>query len=204
MKIVFRPASLRRRAFTLAEVLIVSGLAVLVGAAMILCNMFGASMAIRQQIWMDATGDSARTVGTIMNDIRSAQIVVVGNYVNNTFVPVPSNTNQWGDACRAYFSNQTNTPPWVDYYYSNTNLYRTNYNGPGVAGSASKVTANPCTNDARIFTFEDYQGNRLTNTQTIAVVDVYLSYLKFQNPEVLIAPGNIVDLYQIRTKIVPR
>jgi hypothetical protein len=194
------------RAFTLAETLIVMGLIVIVGAALIFCNMFGMSMAVRQQIWMDASSDTAKTLGTLMNDVRSGQLLAIGNYVNNVFVPVPDNTNQWGDAIRIYSSTSTNLPPWVDYYYStaSSNLIRTNYNGPGAAGSYSEISANPITNDQRIFTCENYLGNIWTNTQTTPIVDVYLSYVKLQNPQVLIGPSNLINLYMVRTRICPR
>lgn len=194
------------RAFTLAETLIVMGLIVIVGAALIFCNMFGMSMAVRQQIWMDASSDTAKTLGTLMNDVRSGELLAVGNYVNNVFVPVPDNTNQWGDAIRIYSSTSTNLPPWVDYYYSTStsNLMRTNYNGPGVAGSYISVSANPITNDQRIFTCENYLGSIWTNTQTTPIVDVYLSYIKLQNPQVLIGPSNLINLYMVRSRICPR
>jgi len=194
------------RAFTLAETLIVMGLIVVVGTALIFCNMFGMSMAVRQQIWMDASSDTAKTLGTVMNDVRAGELLAVGNYVNGVFVQAPDNTNQWGDAIRIYSSTSTNLPPWVDYYYSTTtsNLIRTNYNGAGVSGSYSEISANPITNDQRIFTFENYLGTIWTNTQTTPVVDVYLSYVKLQNPQVMIGPGNLIDLYMVRTRICPR
>lgn len=196
-------------AFTLAEMLIVMGLMVVVGGAMILCNLFGLSMSMRQEIWMDATSDTARTIGKLMTDVRSAQMIEVGNYVNGSFVQVPTSTNQWGDALRIFFSTNsvgTTSPPWIDYYYSQStsNLIRTNWEGAGVPGSYSEVCANPITNDSRIFTLEDALGNTQTVTATIAVVDVYLSYIKFQNPQITIGPGGLVDLYSVRTRITPR
>ncbi len=213
MKTALRPQRCIRdcRAFTMVELVTVMGLIVIIGGAMILCNLFGLSMSMRQEIWMDATSDTARTVGKLMTDIRSAQILEVGNYVNGSFVQVPNYTNQWGDAIRIFiatnaFATSTSSPPWIDYYYSSStsNLIRTNWEGPGVPGSYSEVCANPITNDSRIFTFEDSLGNTNFTSATISVVDVYLSYIKFQNPQITIAPGGLVDLYAVRTRIVPR
>src|SRR5271168_5395478 len=169
-------ATASRRAFTLAETLIVMGLIVVVGTALIFCNMFGMSMAVRHQIWMDASSDTARTLGTVMNDVRSGELLSIGNYIGGVFVPVPDNTNQWGDALRIYSSTATNVPPWIDYYYSSStsNLVRTNFNGPGIAGNYSEICANPITNDQRIFQFENYLGSVYSNTQTTPVVDLYL------------------------------
>src|SRR5581483_4994944 len=199
------------RAFTLPEMVMVMGLMVLIGGAMMLCNLFGLSMSMRQEIWMDATSDTARTAGKLMTDIRSAQLLQVGNYVGGAFVPVPNFTNQWGDAIRIFiatnaFATSIGSPPWIDYYYSssNSNLIRTNWQGPGAPGSYSEVCANPITNDSRIFTLEDSLGHTNFTTANIAVVEVYLSYIKFQNPQITIAPGGLVDLYSVRTRIVPR
>jgi hypothetical protein len=202
----YRKSAAGVKAFTVAETLVVMGLIVIVGTALIFCNMFGLSMAVRQQIWMDASSDTARTMGTVMNDIKSGVVISIGNYSNGLFVPVPDGTNQWGDAIRIGNAATTNVPPWIDYYYSasTSNLMRTNYNGPGVAGSYSEISANPITNDQRIFTGENYAGTVVNQSVKVAVVDVYLSYIKLQNPQVLIGPGNLLNLYMVRTRVTPR
>ncbi len=139
-----RPNSRKRsRAFTLAEMSVVVGVGVAVG------NGDGAGKYVRAIDGRAAAGVDGRhgrlgaNAGFHYERRAFGANLLVGNYVNNVFVPVPDNTNQWGDAVRIFYSNATNQPPWVDYYYYATNLYRTNYNGPGVAGSASRVTAQP-------------------------------------------------------------
>ena len=207
MKIAVPSPSRRalRRAFTLAEMMVVVGLTTVVGGALVLCYLLGLSLAARQQFYMDATGDSVRTLGKLMNDVHGAQIVYVGNYINNSFVPNPDGTNQWGDAIRLYFGTSTNVQNWVDYYLTGakTNLMRSNYLA-GSSGNLLQVSANPITNDYRIFTLEDSFGNVMTNLSARPVVNVYLAYLKSQNAALTLGTTNFSNLYSIRARLYPR
>jgi hypothetical protein len=51
---------------------------------------------------------------------------------------------------------------------------------------------------------QDYLGNILSNSTPYPVINVYLSFVKLQNPQIDIAPGNPLDFYQINSRIAPR
>ena len=198
-----------QRAFTLVEALVASTTLVILTAAVIMANLFGLAMADRQQIWLGASDDAAQAVGTLMGDIRSAITLQVGTWQSGVFTPAVNTNQQSGSALIIYSTtNTTATGPSVLYYYdpSTTNLMRTNYNGPGVAGDYRRVSANPVTNDLThpIFTEVDYTGTPLSTNTPLASVNIYLSFIRLQNPQIIIAPGNMVDLYQITTTVSPR
>jgi len=194
------------RAFTLVEVMVASTILVVVVGGVIMCNLFGLAMAARQQIWLDASSDSAQAVGTLMTDIRSANTLFVGSYVSNTFTVAANGVQQSGNAIMIYPT--TNTSSWFLYYYDPVlnNLDRTNYYGPGMPGDFKLVSANPITNDSThpIFTEVDYTGTPTSNAATIASVQIYLSFTKLQDPQIVIENGSVVDLYQIITTVTPR
>jgi hypothetical protein len=194
-----------RRAFTLVEALIVSTILVVVIGSVIMCNLFGLAMANRQQIWMDASSDAAQAVSTLMSDIRSANTLYVGNFVSNVFTTNLNNVQQSGNALMIYQT--TNTASWSLYYYDtvSNNLDRTNYYSTGT-GDFKLVSANPITNDSThpIFTEVDYTGTPTSNATSIASVQIYLSFTKLQDPQIVIENGSAVDLYQIITTVTPR
>jgi hypothetical protein len=194
-----------------------SSILMLVVMAIISFNLWGLAMAQRSQIWLSAGDDARNALRMLHQDIRTALSVQVGTGMSNGsgptngFVAVPG-TNPWtGNALMIVPS--TNVVGWVEYYYdTNANmLCRTNWDGVS-AGSFNIVSANPITNDNPIFTMQDYLGNTINggtvnsydNVNPWPLVNIYLSFTKLQNPQVLIAPGNPVDFYQINTKVSMR
>src|SRR5579872_1882773 len=97
----------RSRAFTLAEALIASGILVLLVGAVILCNLWGLSMSVREQIWLGASDDAGKAESLLYRDIRSSASNSVGSMVAGSFVPVGSNTPQAGNALLVYPSTNT-------------------------------------------------------------------------------------------------
>jgi len=194
------------RAFTLVEALITSATLVIVLGSVIMCNLFGLSMAARQQIWLGASDDAAQAVGTLMQDVRSAVTLQVGTFTNSVFTQTASSGQQSGNALMVFTN--SSTLPWILYYYDSksNNLVRSNYYGTGVAGDVRLVSANPITNDMThpIFTEVDYTGTALSNATPLSAVSIYLSFTKLQDPDIVIQSGSTVDLYQIVTTVSPR
>lgn len=192
-----------QRAFTLAEAMVASGILVLLVGSVILCNLWGLSMSVREQIWLGSSDDAGQALGLMFRDIRSSSSNCVGGMASGAFVPAGSNTNQVGNALMIYPS--TNTSSWVLYYYNATSnlLVRTNYSGSN-SGDYSLVSANCLTNNNNIFTFTDYLGNVQTNPLATPAIQIDLQFTKIKNPEVLIAPGSAVDFYQVNTTIASR
>jgi type II secretory pathway pseudopilin PulG len=201
-----------RSGFTLAESLVAMATMVLVIGGMVAANMFGLAMAVRQQIWLSASDDGARALGKLMTDIRSGASNYVGSYTSNglagwTMCPVTTNQQQ-GNALLCYQGNTSGgtNAAWVIYYYDSVSniLWRTNYTGSNY-GDFDQVSANPITNDYSIFREYDYLMNPITNNTTAQpIIQVYLSFTKLQNPQIVIAPGNPVDFYQIITYAASR
>jgi hypothetical protein len=197
-----------RRAFTLIEALITSTTLVIIIGSVIMCNLFGLAMAVRQQIWLGASDDSAQAISTLEGDIRSIVSVQVGTYSNNVFTQTAAIGQQSGNALMI-FTNSSTTTPYILYYYDSVsnNLVRSNYYGVGQNGDSRLVSANPITNDLThpIFTEVSCTGAPLSNSTPLAPsISIYLSFTKLQDPEIIIENGSAVDLYQIITTVSPR
>ncbi|HEY3854866.1 MAG TPA: hypothetical protein VGO67_10775 [Verrucomicrobiae bacterium] len=215
MKLTISKSALidQRSGFTLMETTVAMGLGVVLIGCIVMCNLFGLSMSVRQQIWLSASDDSARALGTLMSDIRTGASNYVGNIPTgltpnlSNFSRTASGVAQVGNALAIYVGTTNTGPniPWILYYYDTTsnNLIRTNYTGTNY-GDFKLVSANPITNDNNIFTEVDYLGNVLTTQTATPIIQVYLSFTKLQNPEVLITPGSPVDFYQIVTTVASR
>ncbi len=189
--------------FTLTETMVASTTMVMVLGAVITINLWGLAMTQRSAVWLVSNDDTRKTMGMLHEDIRTAYTIYVGTGNLGGFTNAGLNSLQAGNALMLYAS--TNTNSWVLYYFDSpsSTLYRTNWNGSS-AGDFRVVEANPITNDNYIFTLQDYLGNVLNNSTPYPVVGVYLSFTKLQNPQVVIAPGNPVDFYQINSRIAPR
>lgn len=204
MKLRFkRGLRVPQEAFTLAEAMIATGILVLLVGAVILCNLWGLSMSVREQIWLGSSDDAGKALGLMYRDIRSSTSNAVGSFVAGAFVPVASTSNQVGNALMIYPS--TNTSSWVCYYYNSVSnlLARTNFSGTN-SGDFSLVSANNLTNGNYIFTFTDYLGNTIDSPQATPLIKIDLQFTKLQNPEVLIAPGSPVDFYEVVTTLASR
>jgi hypothetical protein len=176
---------------------------VLVFAAIVSVNLWGLSMNLRSQIWLNASDDTRHSMEMLHEDVRTASTIYVGSGSLSGFTNAGATNIQAGNALMVYTS--TNTNSWVLYYYDSTKntLFRTNWNGASIGGF-DMVSANPITNDNYIFTMQDYLGNVLSNATPYPVVAIYLSFTKLQNPQIVIEPGSPVDFYQVNTKIAPR
>src|ERR1700675_714366 len=111
----------QRSGFTLVESLIVMTTLVLLCGSVIMCNLYGVSMAQRQQIWLSASDDAGQALGKLMSDIRSGASNYVGNGRLAGFTPAPTNGTVWqqGNALKIYLANTNGVAngAFVMYYY---------------------------------------------------------------------------------------
>ena len=203
-----------RSGFTLVETVIVMATLVVLSGSIIMCNLYGISMAQRQQIWLSASDDAGRALGKLMTDIRSGASNYVGNGNLAGFTFPATNVWQQGNALKIWLANTNGVTngSYVMYYYDpgTSNLYRTNWNVGG-AGDFDLVTANMVmTNNmynSNIFSAYNVV-NGIWTPQTNGVgtplIQVCLAFSKLQNPQIDITPGSPVDFYQIVTMIASR
>ncbi|HUD84522.1 MAG TPA: prepilin-type N-terminal cleavage/methylation domain-containing protein, partial [Candidatus Saccharimonadales bacterium] len=92
----------RRSGFTLVEMTMVMGVLVVLIGSIIMCNLFGLSMSVRQQIWLSASDDAGHALGTLMSDIRTGASNYVGNGNLSGFTPIADNTPEAGNALKIY------------------------------------------------------------------------------------------------------
>jgi hypothetical protein len=198
----------------LVEALVVMATLVLLCGSIIMCNLYGVSMAARQQIWLSASDDAAQTLGKLLTDVRSGASNYVGNGNLGGFTNAATNVWQQGNALMIYQANTNGLTngAWIMYYYdpASSNLYRTNWTGTGT-GDFELVTANMLmTNNmynSNIFSAYNVYNNVWvpeTNGVGTPLILVCLAYTKLQNPQIVIAPGSPVDFYQIVTMIASR
>jgi hypothetical protein len=200
-----------RSGFTLLEASVVMATLVILVGSLIMCNLYGLSMADRQQIWLSASDDAAQVMGKLMTDVRAGASNYVGTGSLAGFTNIPAGTWQAGNALKIYVgtTNGGTNIPWILYYYDppSSNIYRTNYTGSNY-GDFKLVSANfVMTNNiygSNIFAEYDYLGNQVTNPIGTPIIQVCLAFTKFQNPQVLIQPGSAVDFYEIITTIASR
>jgi hypothetical protein len=200
-----------RSAFTLVEALLVMATTVILAGSLIMCNLYGVSMAYRQQIWLSSSDDAARALGMLLTDVRSGASNFVGSGNLGGFTNASSNSWQAGNALKIWVAT-TNTGtnlPWILYYYDppSSNLYRTNYTGSNY-GDFRLVSANAIqTNNSygsNIFGEFDYLGNQVTNPIATPIIQVCLAFTSLQNPQIVIEPGGTIAFYQIVTTIASR
>jgi type II secretory pathway pseudopilin PulG len=211
------PITARQRSgFTLVESMIVMTTLVILCGTVIMCNLYGLSMAQRQQIWLSASDDAGQAMGKLMSDIRSGASNYVGNGNLGGFTNAATNVWQQGNALKIWLANTNGVTngAWVMYYYdpASSNLYRTNFNVTGAGtGEFDMVTAN------MVMTNNMYNSNIFsaynvvngvwtpeTNGVGTPLIQVCLAFSKLQNPQVVITPGSPVDFYQIVTMIASR
>jgi prepilin-type N-terminal cleavage/methylation domain-containing protein len=204
-----------RSGFTLVEMLVVMATLVILCGSIIMCNLFGLSMAVRQQIWLSSSDDAAQALGKMFTDIRSGASNYVGSGNLGGFTNALTNgTWQQGNALKIFLANTNGVTngSWIMYYYdpSSSNLYRTNWTGSN-AGDWNLVTANEVqTNNmynSNIFSaYNVYNGVWVPETNGVGtpLVLVCLAFTELQNPQVVIASGSTIDFDQITTKIASR
>ena len=187
-----------RRAFTLPEILLSTGIFVFLMAGLLSSHIFGIKMFEISKAKLTASDDARKAVSMMVAEIRNAKILRIGSGDLTSFTEVGVNSNQVGSAIQIYPTTSTNA--FTRYYWSSVDkkLKRTT-NGT----TSFEVIANSVSNQM-VFTAEDYAGNPLTNNENNRVISLLMQFYQLENPLVPIGPGNYYDYYQLRTKITRR
>jgi prepilin-type N-terminal cleavage/methylation domain-containing protein len=192
--------SCRQNGFTIVEMMITSGIFVVLIGAMISVQIFGLRVYTLAGTKITATTAGRETLNDMRDRIRSSKIVYVGTYTNGAFSNIPTGQNQVGNALQIFAT--TNTPvanAIVFYMDPNQNcIYM-------VSNSATSMEANYTTN-YYCFQAEDFQQNILTNYQNNPVIKVTMQFYQWEYPIGYIGgvAVNAYDFYMLRTRISRR
>ena len=188
----------RSLAFTLPEIMVAMTVFMVVLGTLIVSHVFGMRLLELAKSKMGASDEARIAIAKMMEEIRSAKLIRIGNGSLSNFTEVAMDTLQKGSAVQIYPS--TNFNSFVRYFWdsSDQKLKRTT-NGQTFVF----IVANSISNQL-VFTSEDYSGTVLTNNENNRVIAVTLQFFQLQYPTIRIGPGSIYDFYQLRTKITRR
>lgn len=185
-------------AFTLPEMMIALSIFTLVLAGVISGHLFGMKMFELTKAKLAASDEARRAVGDLVDEVRSAKLVRIGNGNASGFTEVADGLPQQANAIQIHAS--TNTSHYVRYFLDSSDQKLKRISD---SANSTLVVANAITNNV-IFTSEDFGGNVLTNNQNNRVIGLVLQFYQIQYPIIPIGPGNYYDYYQIRTRITRR
>jgi hypothetical protein len=186
------------KAFTLTEVMITASLATMVLAAILAGHLFGIRLSGLTKAKLGANEEARKAINKLVEEIRSAKMLKIGNGTSNAFTEIAINQLQQGNSIQIYLS--TNVSQYVRYYRdpADADLKRITNGAQYPSILASAIT------NSVVFTSEDYQGHVITNNQNNRVIGLAMQFYRIQYPIVNIGAGNYYDFYQLRTKITRR
>ncbi len=193
------PARVRRlRGFTIAELMVTMAIVLMVMGALITAHLFGLRLFELTKAKLGASDEARAAISTLIQEIRSAKLLRIGDGSLATFSEVAVDSLQRGSAIQVYATGNTNS--FVRYFWdaADKKLKRTTNGATYVS-----VVANSISNQM-VFTSEDYTGAILTNNENNRVIGLTLQFYQLQYPAVSIGPGNYYDYYQLNTKITRR
>jgi hypothetical protein len=179
-------------AFTLSELLFTIALVVLVFGAVFVCQYYGMQMHAFIKPKLENADFARNTLAQLIEEVRSAQTIEVGQGNGATFVVAGTTNAQSGNAIRIRLAG--NTGQSITYFRdSGTETLR-----KLPLGSSNYVTVAQSITNSTIFRVEDFSGAVLTNNQNQSVVDILL---QMRQPAFR---RDVSDSYQVRTKITRR
>ena len=187
-----------RHAYTIAELMVTMTIVLLVMAGLLSAHFFGLRLFELTKAKLGASDEARAAISTLIQEIRSAKLLRIGDGSLATFTEVGVDSLQKGSAIQVYPTSNTNN--YVRYFWdaSDKKLKRTTNGATYVS-----VVANSISNQL-VFTSEDYTGMILTNNENNRVIGLTLQFYQLQYPAVSIGPGNYYDFYQLSTKITRR
>ena len=174
----------------MAVLLIIMGIA-------LSCQMYGLRMFEFVKPKVSASDDARRAVGRLVEEVRSANIIRVGNGGASSFAEAGANLPQLGNAIQIYPTADTNR--FVRYYRDIDQSLKLVTNEAGTPVVVAQAISNQV-----VFTSEDFGGRVLTNRQNNRVVGLTLQFYQIHYPNTPVGPGNFYDYYELRTKITRR
>ena len=198
VKRVSLPTRRHARALTLVELQISLAIFVIVLFGAVVSQLYGLRMYEIVKPKLGASDEARAAVSKLIDEIRSASSIKIGDGSLSSFTEVAPNSSQIGSAIQIF--PDTNTNNFIRYYWDSAdNKLKRTTNG----AAAMYVVANSISNQL-VFTSEDYTGQPLTNNANNRVIGLTLQFYQLEYPAVSIGPGSYYDYYQLRTKITRR
>jgi hypothetical protein len=174
--------------------MVTMSLCVLISAAVAASHLFGARMTELTQTKINTSDKAVQLMRLLGSDIRNARKVSVGNGSASSFVAVPVNSPQQGNALEVYPTEDLSI--FVRYYRNGADNTLTRIDDDG----SSTRLAIGVTN-ATVFTLENYAGAVLTDRQRNSVIGIDLRFNRLENPDVPLGPQHYYKSYRFRTRI---
>jgi prepilin-type N-terminal cleavage/methylation domain-containing protein len=185
-----------KRAFTLIEMVITTGIFSLVVLAMVYTQIFGLRQDELAQSKLGASDASRKGFDQLALDVRSAKTWTVGNMVAATYTGVAANSAQTGTALQLCLGTNLNTFVW---YYFVTNLgtlYRMHTN-------QSPVLMCKNLTNSLFFQAEDYRGVVMSTRNYKSIIHVMLQFAQYQYPQTSVGAGFYYDFYKMEFRLTP-
>jgi type II secretory pathway pseudopilin PulG len=188
----------RRMAFTLPEILVSMVLFVLIMGMIIVTQVYGFRMFSLTRPKLSASDDARKTVGRLVDEIRSADAVRVGKGDAKSFTAITPGLKQFGNALLIHPGTNTNT--FIRYYWDRNALalQRVTDSSPRVWTIAKSVS------NEWVFAAEDHTGKQVTNNVNNRVISVRLDFFETQYPKKTVGSGGFYEYYTIQAKATRR
>lgn len=184
-------------AFTLSEVLVATGILLIVFGGNVASHLFGMKIMEKSNARAGASTDARENIRTLMAEVCSAKSIAVGTGSQSAFTESGMNVQQKGSALQIYPT--TNTNVFVRYYL-NSSAKTLNRMTNGASGL---VVASGIKN-TDLFAAEDVLGNIVSNNQNNCVIGLNLQFQHLQYTNMLVGSNSFYTSYQVRTKLARR
>jgi type II secretory pathway pseudopilin PulG len=195
---ICKPRRFGRMGFTLVEILVSMVLFILIIGMILATQVYGFRMFSLVRPKLSASDDARKTVGRLVDEIRSADAVHVGRGDVKAFTEITPGLKQIGNSLLIYPT--TNTNVYIRYFWDkNANaLQRLTDSSPKMWTIAKSVS------NEWIFAAEDYAGKTLTNNANNRVISVKLEFYETLYPKKTVGSGGFYEYYTIQTKATRR
>jgi len=207
MKLAFSVEVVRRRpvAFTLPEIMVAMTIFALVVSGTLVGFITGLKYFQITRPKLTASEDARKTLDYLVNDVRTANKVLVGtiDIPSSKFTPVTNGQLQLSTALEIWPN--TNAVAVIHYYWDSSTGELKRMNNFDTAQTLLNWVRNKGPTNAIIdnatfsFTKEDFQGNILR-----ADADRYIIGVQMQFTQLESGVDNLYDYYQLNTKISRR
>lgn len=198
--------AMRRRshaAFTLPELMISLSIFSMVVIGIIYVSIFGMRQDMLVNMKLGASASARRAFELLLQDIRGANTLLIGNGTVSSFTAITNGMLQQGTAIQIYPT--TNYANYIRYYLdtNTTSLMRVT-NG----STATSLVIDHLTNSAYIFQAMDATTNVLmqspTNLNSHYTVRTVFQVYQFEYPTTSVGNGAYFDYYQMQFRATRR